>query len=108
VSKARLPKDAFRRQSDSRRDEAVDRTVPSFRGGDDLVDISKPRRPADGAVSHGIATQAFTWTILELIREAGQSLCVREMSDILAERSIRPFDWREHNLVNAKVRNAMP
>ena len=37
-------------------------------------------------MSLGIATRAFTRTILELIRDAGQPLCVREISDILAKR----------------------
>jgi hypothetical protein len=108
MSKARLPKDAFRRQSDSRRDEAVDRTVPSFRGGDDLAGVSAPRHSAEGAASPGIVARALARTILELIRNAGHSLFVREISDIPAERSVRHFDRRECNLVIARVTNAMP
>jgi hypothetical protein len=59
--------------------------VPSFHENDGLVSVIKPWHRAEGAVSFGIATRAFNRTILELIGDAGQSLCVREIPDILAE-----------------------
>jgi hypothetical protein len=63
---------------------------------------------AEGAVSLGIASGAFTRTILEVIRDADRALCVREIAEVLAQRAGRPLDKREVNLVVARVRNAMP
>lgn len=63
---------------------------------------------AEGAVSLGIASGAFTRTILEVIRDAEQALCVREIAEVLAIRAGRSLDKREFNLVVARVRNAMP
>lgn len=62
----------------------------------------------EGAVSLGIPSGAFTRTILEVLRDSGQPLCVREIADTLAKRSQRSLDKREFNLVVARVRNAMP
>jgi hypothetical protein len=62
----------------------------------------------EGVVSLGIASGAFTRTILEVIRDTDRSLCVREIADVLAQRAGRPLDRREFNLVVARVRNAMP
>ena len=62
----------------------------------------------EGAVSLGIASGAFTRTILEVIRDADRAMCVREIAETLAVRAGRPLDKREFGLVVARVRNAMP
>jgi hypothetical protein len=64
--------------------------------------------PAEGAVSLGIAACAFTRILLEIIRDAGRPMTVREIADVLALRVGRPLGRREFNLVVAWVRNAMP
>jgi hypothetical protein len=63
---------------------------------------------AEGAVSLGIASGAFSRTILEVIRDASQPMTVRDMAGVLAKRAGRPLDKRELELVVARVRNAMP
>jgi hypothetical protein len=62
----------------------------------------------EGAVSLGIASGAFTRTILEVIRNASRPMSVRDIAEVLAQRAGRPLDKREFNLVVARVRNAMP
>lgn len=62
----------------------------------------------EGAVALGIRPGTFTRTILDVLRDASGPLCVREIADVLAKRSERPLDKREHNLVVARVRNVMP
>ena len=62
----------------------------------------------EGAVSLGIASGAFTRTILEVLRDAAQPMTVRDIADVLIGRAGRPLDRRETNLVVARVRNAMP
>lgn len=64
--------------------------------------------PGEGAVALGIKPGTFTRTILDMLRDADQPLCVREIAGKLAERSERPLDKRERNLVVARVRNVMP
>jgi hypothetical protein len=64
--------------------------------------------PAQEGVTLGIQSGAFTRTILEVIRDAGQPLYVREIAEVLAKRAGRPLDKREFGLVMARVRNAMP
>jgi hypothetical protein len=51
--------------------------------------------PAEGVVSLGIAAGAFTRTIREVIRDGGQSMCVREIAEVPARRGGRPLDKRE-------------
>src|SRR5436309_495469 len=60
--------------------------------------------PAEGAVSLGIASGAFTRTILEVLRDSDQPLGVRGIADVLIKRAGRPLDRRETNLVVARVR----
>jgi hypothetical protein len=62
----------------------------------------------EGAVSLGIATGAFTRTILEVIRDADRPLCVREIAYVLTQRAGRQLNKREFNLEVARIRNAMP
>ena len=62
----------------------------------------------EGAVSLGIATGAFTRTILETLRDAKGPLCTREIATVLASRSERALGHKEFNLVIARVRNALP
>lgn len=61
----------------------------------------------EGAVSLGIASGAFTRTILEVIRDSDRPMCVREIAHVLVQRAGKLLDRRETNLVVARVRNAM-
>ena len=62
----------------------------------------------EGPVSLGIASGAFTRTILDVLRQADRPMCVRDIADVLVQRAGKTLDRREFNLVVARVRNAMP
>jgi hypothetical protein len=62
----------------------------------------------EGAVSLGIATGAFSRTILEVLRDAEQPMGVRDIAAVLARRAPRPLDKRESGLLNQRIRNVIP
>jgi hypothetical protein len=68
---------------------------------------SRPRTPRK-ACRLAIQSGAFTRTILETLRDAGEPLSIRQMAERLSGRAGRPLDAREFNLLVARVRNAVP
>ena len=67
-----------------------------------------PTRHSPAPSQVRLTGRAFNRTILEVIRDAGQPMAVREIAHVLAQRPGRPLDKREVGLVVARVRNAMP
>ena len=63
---------------------------------------------SEGAVALGIPSGAFSRTILEVLRDAGEPMSVRDIAGVLAKRVNRPLDKREAGLLNQRVRNALP
>ena len=62
----------------------------------------------EGAVSLGIQRGAFSRTILDVLRESGEFMMVREIARALVKRGGKDLAGPAFNQVVARVRNAVP
>lgn len=70
-----------------------------------LFEVQDPREI--GAISIGVPSGAFARMILDVIRQAGDSLSARQITEALAVRSAKPLDPRQFDTLLARVRNAL-